>query len=168
MEVLRTHDGAVPIAVRSYGTLDLGPVPALPDALRAAARLDIDLSAHRARALSTGDLESADLAIGFEPFHAAAAVVTGGIDKGRAFLIAELAEVLDDLRGSRTSPAAPPLELLAAADERRRGAFRVPQSVADPVGGTPELFLETFVRVRLLVQSIGFCLLGDGAADRDR
>jgi hypothetical protein len=68
---------------RSFGTLDQEGAPALEHAVDAGRRLGVDLAAHTAAALSNGVLAEADLVLGFEPHHVAAAVIDGDAVSGR-------------------------------------------------------------------------------------
>jgi protein-tyrosine-phosphatase len=53
------------VAVVSVGTLELGPVPALPEAVEMAESYGLNLSGHRAQSIASVDLESCDLVLGF-------------------------------------------------------------------------------------------------------
>jgi low molecular weight protein-tyrosine phosphatase len=152
-----------PIVVDSFGVLEQGEAPALPGAVRAALEFGIDLSGHHARALHPGDLVTSDLAIGFEPVHVAAAVETGGIPAERAFLLVELADVLEvDVlpwpAGSDSLPAR-----VAHANARRFAGGRVPRSVSDPVGQSDRQFERTYDEIARCVGIVGMRLFSAGA-----
>ena len=98
--LLGFHARDLPVVVESFGVLDQGGAPALPGAVRAAAEFGVDLSMHRASVLYGGELEAVELAVGFEPAHVAGAVATGGVSPERAFLLTELAQVLEIRRAS--------------------------------------------------------------------
>jgi protein-tyrosine phosphatase len=83
------------VVITSLGTLELGPVPALPEAVKIAERYGLDLSGHRARYIGDVDLEACDLVLGFERLHVAAAVVDGGARLERTFTLPELLHLLD-------------------------------------------------------------------------
>ena len=87
----------IPVRVTSVGTLDLGPKPVLSEALTLGRSLGLDLSEHRARALSGGSLEEADLVIGFERAHVSMAVVEAGARPERTFTMPELVELREEL-----------------------------------------------------------------------
>jgi protein-tyrosine-phosphatase len=143
------------VVVDSFGTLERGGAPALLPAVRAARAFGIDLRAHRSRTLARGALRDTDLAIGFEPFHVASAVVAGGVERSRAFLVTELADAL--LEG----PGGMPFEdVLASADAYRRAAERLPRALADPVGGPHRRFLELYEEIDRLVAIIAVRLFG--------
>ena len=168
-ELLRQHAGNLPVAVQSFGTLDLGPAPVLPKALWAAEALGVDLAPHRARPLTAGALTSADLAVGFEPFHAAAAVVTGNAERERTFLITELVPLLDAFRMSLDPTVALRSgDIIALAHTRRTERHFRPQSVADPVRGSKEDFRAAFEQVSALVAAIAIGILGDRAVRPER
>ena len=149
------------------GVLEQGGAPALPSAVRAASAFGIDLSDHRAQALGAGELAGTELAIGFEPAHVAVAVSTGGVSVDRAFLLAELADVLelDVLPWPENSQ-----ELgsrIAHADARRFARGRLPRSVADPVGGSARQFQQTYEEIDRMVAMVAVRLFSADAAPTD-
>lgn len=155
-ELLRRLVPERDVSVDSVGTLDLGPVPALPEARDAAAPLGIDLTPHRARPLRQGALEAVDLVVGFEPTHVATAVVDGGVGQERCFTIVELAQLLESRPASASSPAA----VVEAAHAARSGNPLSAPSVPDPFGGTPEDFRRMVATVDRLVAAIARGIFG--------
>ena len=157
----------MPIEVHSFGVLEQDGAPALPGAVHAAAAFGIDLSGHRARPLGPGELEGAELAIGFEPIHVAAAITTGGVAAGRAFLLGELADVLE----VDVLPWPQQSETLGArvthAKARRFARERLPRSIADPVGRSDRVFRQTYEQIDQLVAIVGTRLLSPGGARTD-
>jgi protein-tyrosine phosphatase len=124
----------LPVDVSSCGTLDLGPVPPLPAAVEGAARLGLDISGHRSRALADVDLDDADLVLGFERAHVARAVVDGGTAKDRTFTVLELMELLEaapDPGGASVERARKAVEL-AAGYRRPRAGMPLPE-LSDPI-----------------------------------
>ena len=156
-ELLRRLVAGRDVAVDSYGTLDLGPVEALPEAEAAARPFGVDLGPHRARALRPGVLADADLVVGFEPTHVATAVVDGGARRERSFTILELVGLLADAppRGDRSPEA-----VVGQAHARRSGSPLSAPSVADPLGGTPEEFRQMVETVDRLVAVIARDVFG--------
>lgn len=144
----------------SFGTLDDEGAPALPQAIRAAREFGIDLVDHRARSAATGGLEGNDLVIGFEPFHVAHAVVTGGVPRSRAFLLADLARVLTDPQWPASRDAVELRAAVARADGVRAGAGWRSQAIADPVGGSDRRFIETYEEIERMVAIVGVRLFG--------
>jgi protein-tyrosine-phosphatase len=159
--MLRRYCNDFPVAVDSVGTLDLGPAPALSDAVWAARNFRIDLSEHRARPLQAGALESADLAIGFETFHVASAVIEGGAARERAFLMTELAGLLAQVGASVDRRPERTIELAHA----RRASVSSAAPVRDPVGRSREEFQRTFEQIEGLVAAIAVGLFGDRRVD---
>ena len=156
-----------PIIVDSFGIFEQGDAPALPGAVRAAMRFGIDLSGHQARALSAGDLASSDLAIGFEAPHVSAAVETGGIPAERAFLLVELADVLEvDVlpwpAGTLTLSAR-----VAHANARRFASVRLLRSVPDPVGKSDRDFERTYDEIARCIGIVGMRLFSASAVRTD-
>lgn len=119
--------------VSSFGTLDLGPVPALPEAVALAGELGLDLSGHRARHLA--DLEDQDLVVGFERGHVAAAVVDAGAAVERTFTLSELVELLNRL----SAPPGDARGRIAEAHATRPPDFRGRPllEIRDPLGLAP-------------------------------
>ena len=128
--------------------------------MRTARAFGIDLSEHRARVVEAGDLVSAQLVVGFEPAHLASAVETGGAAPERAFLLSELADVLE-VDVLPWPPGSDDLESrVAHANARRFAAARVPRAVADPVGGSDRRFQQTYEEIDRMVAIIGMRLFG--------
>lgn len=140
----------LPLLVESRGTLDLGAVAPLPDAVAAGARLGLDLSAHTARQLAPGELVGVNLVLGFEPSHVAAAVVDGGAARDRAFTLPELLELAPS-PGSNVGVEEQIAKLAADAHARRRGSPLSAAAIGDPLGGTPEVFRRTAAEIEGLV-----------------
>jgi protein-tyrosine phosphatase len=150
----------LPVYVHSLGTLELEGAPPLPEALEAAAQAGLDLSAHRSRALGGQDLSQADLVLGFELSHLAAAVVDGRAARERVFSLPELAELIDRSGTSReTDPIRRAREVIATANALRvTGA--APAELADPIGQSPSFHRETVERVRDLSVRLAVGLFG--------
>jgi protein-tyrosine-phosphatase len=131
--------------------------------VRAATEFGIDLSGHRAQQLHPGALEGVELAIGFEPAHVAAALAAG-VSPDRAFLLTELAQILEfdvlpwpegvDSLESR----------VAHANARRFAGGRLPSAVVDPVGGSDRMFRQTYEEIDRMVAVIGLRLFGASGA----
>ena len=165
--LLRRQIHDVPVKVDSFGRLEQGDAPALPGALHAAAAFGVDLSGHRARSLRPGELEGAELAIGFEPSHVVAAITTGGISAERTFLLAELADVLEvdvlPWPANHRSLGA----RVAHANARRFARDRLPRSIADPVGRSDRVFRQTYEQIDQLVAIVGMRLLSPAGVQTD-
>jgi protein-tyrosine-phosphatase len=153
-QVLRDLTGYLPVSVESFGTLDVGPAPALTDAVWAADLLGADLRSHRARVLRKNALRGADLVIGFEPFHVAEAVVTGGALRERSFLVTEFVATLWQLRdaGAQGRPTA--RAVVQRADAGRSAISTEMGPIADPVSLSRRDVLVTFELIRDLVEVI--------------
>jgi protein-tyrosine phosphatase len=160
---IRSLAGAAPVRVSSLGLVELGPVPPLIEALAEAERFDLDISGHRARALHGQNLSSADLVLGFERIHLASAVVEANAARERTFTLPELVELLDQIdptgRGDVVERARSVVGL-AAEMRRARGIEPLLPEIADPWGGTPEVYRETAERVVELTRRLGERLLG--------
>jgi len=158
-ELFRRATGGVPVDVASVGTLDLGALPALPEAVEQAARLGIDLSTHRARSMQS--LQAADLVVGFERIHVVTAVVEGGASRERAFTLTELVHYLDlfhppadadSLERARlaialANGARPPNQLLSAVGE-----------ISDPLGKSRRAQRQIAEQLQLLTDRLAMAL----------
>ena len=155
--LLRRHAGELPVLVESRGTSAVHGAPVLSQMLVAGAALDLDLSGHRAALLGRGDLADADLVVGFEQYHVAAAVVDGGARRSRTFTLPELVELAqapDDVTDVRERVA------LVAEEAHARRAQGAPLEIDDPVGGTGEQFRATATQIDALVDALAKTILG--------
>ncbi len=152
----------LPLVVSSAGTLDLGPVGSPTTALDVMWSAGIDLSGHRARALTEVDLTAADLVIGFERYHVAAAVVDGGVPYERAFSLVELVRLLET---SEIGAAPRPVEPGARVDSARRAVerahgfrsdpdLRAGEDLADPFGAPARVYEDTLEAIADLVDRL--------------
>jgi protein-tyrosine-phosphatase len=157
--LLRRHLKGLPVTVESRGAQASRGALALPGAVDAACSFAVagELARHRSRPLARGELIGVDLAIGFEPYHVAAAVVDAHAPSGRTFLLTELADALDD-----TAPVASThadlASLLALADARRASAESLPRAIQDPLGGSDARFVAIFREIDGLVSRVALRL----------
>ena len=159
--VLRRAAEGLPVRVRSFGTMDLPPGKALPEALELAPSYGLDLTSHQSRPLAGEDLSDADLVIGFELMHVSRAVVGAGAPRERTFLITELSTGLDEIA---PQPGDGVVERARAsvrqADEARKAAPAVPEQIADPIGGPASGYQGTAAEVYRLTTRIAERLFG--------
>jgi protein-tyrosine-phosphatase len=157
----RRHTLGFDTLARSFGTLDLRDAPPLEHAVDAGRRLGVDLTSHTASPLSPGALAEADLVLGFEPHHVAAAVVDSAAVPGRTFLLRELVKLLSPVARADGSVQHARTEV-AAADQRRstsrRDAARF--GIADPAGQPPRVMLATATEIDELVRRLVRSLFG--------
>jgi protein-tyrosine-phosphatase len=158
--LMKRLTAGLPVRTTSAGTIDLGPVEALPEALELAPSLDLDLTEHRARCVKDVDLSRADLVLGFEYQHLPAAVTEGGARRERTFTVPELVVLLEEA-GTATDGG----DLVAGArravqwaDDARPGGQR--PEIADPLGASPEVFHGTALEVRALTERLAELLFG--------
>jgi protein-tyrosine phosphatase len=150
----------LPVRTTSAGTLDLGPVGVLPEALELAPSLDLDLSRHRARCVQNVDMSDADLVLGFEYHHLSAAVLDANARRERTFTVPELVSLLE-----HEAPASDGVDPIAHAREAVRRADRARSrglrpEVADPLGGPPEVFRTTALEIQDLTGRLAALLFG--------
>jgi protein-tyrosine phosphatase len=151
----------LPVRVRSLGTLDVGPVSVLPEALEEAASLGLDLSAHRACKLTGEDLSDADLVVGFERMHVASAVVEAGARRERTFTLPELVGLLDAIGPlSGRDPVERARSALQAAHESRPASHALVPQVADPLGRPRRAQTKTAKQLEELVSRLAAELFG--------
>ena len=131
----------LPVRVSSLGTLDLGSVPPLRSATKQAAKIGLDLSSHRARALAGTDLSGLDLVIGFEAAHVGAAVLDGQAARERTFMLTELVDLLEVVPPPETAEplARARAAVRDAAAARREGVQVERVEIPDPLGGSARI-----------------------------
>jgi protein-tyrosine phosphatase len=161
--IFRERASLPEVTVESLGTLDLGPAPALPEAVAEARRLGVDLSDHQARSLATADLSAADLVLGFERMHVATAVVEAQAQRDRTFTLPELLSLLEGLPPDESEPSAG----RARARIAQAAALRAPNSqlldipeLADPLGRSGEEQLQIASDIDGLVYRLAYSLFG--------
>jgi protein-tyrosine phosphatase len=154
---LRAAAADLPVEVTSVGTLNLGPVAALEEAVSEAAKIGLDVSAHQARWLGDAQIiGDADLILGFERRHALAALESGAPPE-RTFLLLELVMLLE---GGEPLPASDPVEharqAVAQAHHRRLRdrTFVPPPGLKDPLGRPDEYKRYVAERVHSLARSL--------------
>ncbi len=131
--VLRKATEGLPVEAESFGTVDVGPLGPLPEAARTASRLGLDLSGHRARGLPAGAVERADLVVGFERMHVAAAVMNGGAARNRTFTLPELVHLLEQVSVDVEDAVDHARRVVAAAAAQRSDEAFLAE-LADPLG----------------------------------
>ena len=143
---LRRLGDSLPLHVTSCGTLDLAAEPSTPEMISAARALGLDLDAHRSRHLSLGNLEHADLVLGFELNHVAAAVVDGGVPAEKVFFLKEIVRLLEAV------PPSPEMDPERRARARIKRAaelrsvdhgHRTGEGISDPFGRSDRVYAET-------------------------
>jgi protein-tyrosine phosphatase len=158
----RRLSGVEGVDVRSAGTLRLEGAPPLAAAVRAGRKLEIDLEGHRSRSLGARSLSSADLVLGFEPFHLEAAVAAGARPE-RAFLLAELVALPPD--GDAGDPVQGAQAAVQGAHARRAGSgAHAAATIADPVGRPESAMRETVLEIDALVSQLALALIGRAGA----
>ena len=162
--LLRRHQTAIPVVVDSFGTMEREGDPALPKAIRAARPFGVDLMPHRARSVSPDSLRTSDLVVGFEPFHVAHSVVTGGADRSRAFLLPELAWMLEEVSPVPPHDADGVDLVLGRVNAVRDASSRGPSVIGDPVGSSDRRFLETYASIESMVEIVAVRLFGAGTS----
>ena len=146
--ITRTLTEGMPVNVSSAGT-DVGnPAPSPKKTLQAASMLGYDLGEHRSQPLADAALDSADLVIGFEIAHVAAAVIERGTDRAKTWLLPQLVSTLE---GGPAAPSSDSDDLvswararLAAADEQRSSASpMLGDQLSDPIGRSAKVHQAT-------------------------
>jgi protein-tyrosine phosphatase len=118
------------VEVESFGLLDLEGSAALPEAVELGMALGVDLASHRSRALEAGVLANADLVVGFERVHVAAAVVDAGAPREASFTLPELVQLLASVPAGQSRPGRELIRTIAAG----RNAFGHVPELEDPLG----------------------------------
>ena len=132
--VLTQELPGLPVRIVSRGTLDVGAMPPLTQALAAATQLGVDLSRHRARLLDADDLIDAGLVIGFEGGHLEAARKAGA-PSNVVFGLEEAVELFQilDRRPALENYASSLRDTVTAANTLR-DPQRPLAEIQDPVG----------------------------------
>jgi protein-tyrosine-phosphatase len=157
----RRYADGLDTRARSFGTLDEGGALALDHAVDAGRRLGVDLRAHTSVVLARGVLADADLVLGFEPHHVAAAVIDGAALPDRAFLLREFAELIEPRPRADGSAQYARSEVAAAHVSRAKLSSSAARFViADPVGRSAGVMYATAVEIEALVQRIVWGLFG--------
>jgi len=147
------------VTVRSGGMLGGGEPPG-PEVAAAMAGYGLDVSSHRSRQLTAGDLEAADLILAMARENLRYAVVTAPAVWPRAFTLPEL------VRRGGAIGRRPPGESLArwlarAHEGRQRSALLgdcADDDVADPTGGPQRGYTVTAAVLSGLVDRlVGLC-----------
>ncbi|HVL65043.1 MAG TPA: hypothetical protein VM573_07735 [Actinomycetota bacterium] len=144
------------VRVSSCGTLDLAAATSPSETLRAAAGLGLDLSTHRSRHLGVAKLPDADLVVGFELAHVAAAVVEGGADPAKTFTLPELIRLLGSHRPEEypaEDPEARARRLVATAAKAKQG-FVPQEEIADPIGSRQQVHDRISGQIRELAHEL--------------
>ena len=159
--LFRRSVGGLPVRVSSYGTGATAGASALPQAVVEARRLGVDLTRHAARPLRRGNLDMAELVLGFEPFHVSYAVVDARADASRTFLLGELVALLDEPPSGR-NPIARARAAVATADARRVRSRPDPtRAVRDPLGLPDPVMHRVADEIDGLVRALAAGLFGD-------
>ena len=160
----RKITAGLPVEVESVGLLDIPGAPALPEAIKAAADLSLDLAEHKSRHFRMIDLIAADLVLGFQQEHIAAAVVDGHADRRKSFKLMELVRLIGE---APDLPSGEPVEnartVIAHAASRRRpgNAFLPEEDLDDPAGRNSSFFRDTAARIRLACDAVAGALFPD-------
>jgi protein-tyrosine phosphatase len=154
------------VLVRSVGILDLGRVPALPEAVKLAHRRGIDLSAHRSEYVGARSLADVDLVLGFEEPHVHLAVVDAGAPREQSFTVRELVQLLAEVADTTgLEPTAGPRESVRRAADLRGAAHTVLADISmpDPFGHSWDVYVDTEEEIHSLAVSLVASLFGVSA-----
>jgi protein-tyrosine-phosphatase len=136
--VLTKELPGLPLRIISRGTLDIGAMPPLTQALEAATQLGVDISRHRARLLDDDDLIGVGLVIGFEGAHLAAARKAGA-PSNVVFGLEDAVELFERLdRSPARKNYAASLRHTVTAANRLRDPLAPLVEIEDPVGKSPK------------------------------
>ncbi|MDQ3915864.1 MAG: hypothetical protein M3323_11150 [Actinomycetota bacterium] len=126
----------LPVAIGSAGTLPRRPGPVLAEAGATAFELGLDVSRHSSSHVSAHDLSAADLVIGFEFHHVAAAVVDAGAPASKAFLLKEIIRLAREFSPPQDpDPFVRARTLIELADDLRHKTDHVlGEEIRDPAG----------------------------------
>ena len=152
------REARVPLRIESLGTLKLGPVPALPEAIELARRHGLDLASHTARTIREVDLEPFDLVLGFELSHISAAVVDGKAREANTFLLAELVSLLESGSSPDGDGPAERARARVARAAATRGMPSAELELPDPLGRPARAQRKIAERLETLVRELYYRL----------
>jgi protein-tyrosine-phosphatase len=160
---LRRLTEGLPVTAESFGALQLGDAPPLPEAIEIARGCGIDLTGHRARYVGHNSLANSDLVLGFDVSHVQKAVVDADASRDRSFTIRHFARLLE-----AADPAASD-DVVASArgvvEQAVRLATRDPSGqtqdiISDPLGAPRSVQLNTAAEIRELSLLLASSLFG--------
>jgi protein-tyrosine-phosphatase len=141
------------VEVESFGTLELGSVPALAEARQIAAYCGVDVSKHTTRLVGARSLADIDLLLGFEEGHARRAVVDAGAPLERAFSLREIVSLLEGEQPERSGDVVEDgrLAVRLAAEKRATlaNAAKI-EPIRDPFGKSWRVHTSVASEVRAL------------------
>ncbi|MDQ3982246.1 MAG: hypothetical protein M3271_06145 [Actinomycetota bacterium] len=139
----------LPLQVGSAGTMPRRPSPVLAEASAVAFELGLDVAQHQSSHVSSHDLSSADLVIGFEFQHVAAAVVEASADAARTFLLKELIRLAQEVPSlPHPDPLVRARMVIELAEGLRTNGEHVPdEEIRDPAGRKHAAFREIVLEV---------------------
>jgi len=153
---LRRLLAGVPVEIGSCGTArsSRNGLPPLPEALALASSSAVRLADHRTRWVADASLGDADLILGFERGHVAAAVLDGGAERGKTFLLTELVDLLAVVPPvDLANPQARIRALVEAADQVRIDDGPGGE-VTDPFGRSRETYERVAVEIWSLTRAL--------------
>ncbi len=155
------------ISVDSAGVSGLRGYPADPEAVRAAAEQEVDISNHRARRVNPAMIERADLVMAMTAEQRDAVIGRVPDATDRTFTLKELVFLLEKVNGE--SPVRREDERLAAAvarantlRESKPGLELLDEDVSDPLGLGPDAFRATVWEVGQLLERFVDKAFGSG------
>src|SRR5262249_27358060 len=126
----------------------------------------VDVTGHRSRVLDRAALPTADLVVGFEPFHVSAAVVDGGAARDRCFTIRELDSLLDGAMTPHGLSVVERARATVATANARRAADATglaARTLGDPYGRPRRVYEQTAADIDVLVTRLATALFGPPA-----
>jgi protein-tyrosine-phosphatase len=160
---VRRLTAGLPVAVRSFGTLQLGPAPALAEACKLGAAYGVDLSEHRARLIGGESTEDADLLIGFEEEHVRRAVIDGSTSTEGSFTFRQIVALLEDIAQPDITDVVQRARIAVKEAAALRAAAPVTWGaapIADPFGRSWRVYRETAEEIRELSSRLVEALFG--------
>jgi protein-tyrosine phosphatase len=139
----------LPVEISSCGTAEparagVGPLPETMAVARASA---VRLADHRTRWVGDVALGDADLVLGFERSHVAAAVLEGGALLPRTFLATELVALLRNAPPVESADPRKRIRTLVEAADRARPRDAYSPEIKDPLGRSRETYERVAIEI---------------------
>ena len=165
-ELIRAETAGLAVAVGSFATSGSSGRAPLAEALSRGRPLGLELDGHRAARLGRGELQAADLVLGFERSHVAAAVIEGGAARERTFTMPEFVPLAEQVSAQPGGPVERARRVVEAAHALRAETTSAKLAeLADPAGGPDRGYDTAAHEIAQLSRRLVRALFGPGVPE---